>query len=81
MADRENEWGCTVTADDRESWEAYLDDFERFVWPIFKQRGYARDNALALWLGNQQTQILRGQRDLLQQLVELLLEGGEEENF
>lgn len=70
------EWGCTISSEERESWEAYLDDFNQFVWPIFAERGFSsKDLALQMFIQNQHTQVLRESRELLRQLVLWLCDG------
>ena len=41
-----------LTEEQAASWETYLGDFEKRVWPIFQKYGYSRDAALTCWMAN-----------------------------
>lgn len=35
--------------DESADWAAWLDRFERYIWPVFANRGYKRDTAALIY--------------------------------
>lgn len=48
-----NELGIQISEEERESWEAYLDDFKTLVYPkLFEPHGFTFTDAVILWMNN-----------------------------